>query len=112
MEPVALRLLNLILAGGESRGSIRKIFKIFKSLKEINESFFHLILPSFCQIINEFGDSGDELFIKEIISYIEAMLDYESSKKPVILIILSHPILVDDLSLVDCMHGKLRKSQK
>jgi len=79
MEKVALKLLNLLLSGTEKKESIQKIFKILKSLKEFNENFLHLVLPSFCQFINEYQGSGNEYFVKEIIKYIEAMLEYQPS---------------------------------
>lgn len=81
MENVSIRLLNLLLAGTESKEVIEKIFKILKSLREYNESFLHLILPSFCSILKEESMQFESFFLQEIISYIESMLEYQSSKK-------------------------------
>jgi hypothetical protein len=80
MEKAAIYLFNMLLSGNESQEIIHKIFKILKNLKEFNESFLHLVLPSFCQIINDYSEAGDDYFIQEIISYIRAMLEYDPSK--------------------------------
>ena len=79
MENISIRLLNLLLSGSESTEVSEKIFKILKSLREYNESFLHLILPSFCSILQDEASQSELVFLKEIVSYIESMLEYESS---------------------------------
>jgi hypothetical protein len=48
MESPVIQLINMLLSGNETNDVVQKIFRILKSLKEFNETFLHLVLPSFC----------------------------------------------------------------
>lgn len=80
MESPVIQLINMLLSGNESNEVAQKIFRILKSLKEFNETFLHLVLPSFCQIINDLTENGEEFLAIEIISYIRSILRYDSGK--------------------------------
>jgi hypothetical protein len=83
MQTICQKLLNLLLGGNENDTVIAKIFKILKLLKEFNESFLHLILPSFCRILANSATVENGTFLKGIINYIKSILSFESSKKAI-----------------------------
>lgn len=101
MQTICLKLLNLLLSGNESETVIEKIFKILKKVKEYNESFLHLILPSFCRILNNSKNNENVVFVRGIINYIKSILDFESSK---LLLTASFVVHLEYHSFSDKMH--------
>ena len=102
MQTICLKLLNLLLSGNESETVIEKIFKILKKVKEYNESFLHLILPSFCRILNNSKNKENVVFVRGIINYIKSILDFESSSlssKPSLAVHFEHHPLLDQMHL-------------
>lgn len=79
VQTICLNLLHLLLAGNESNIVIERIFTILKMVKEYNESFLHLILPSFCRILNSSTSCENLMFLKGIIHYLQSILDFELS---------------------------------
>jgi FKBP12-rapamycin complex-associated protein len=79
MQTICLQLLNLLLGGSESTTVVEKIFKVFRLAKEYNESYLHLILPSFCRILMNAKSCENATFLKGIIKYIMNILEFEST---------------------------------
>lgn len=82
IQTICLKLLNILMAGNETNSTIDKIFRILNMVKEYNESFLHLILPSFCRILNNSKSCENISFLKGIIEYIKTILEFESSSSP------------------------------
>jgi FKBP12-rapamycin complex-associated protein len=77
VQTICLHLLQLLLPANEPPSIIDKIFKILNMVQEYNESFLHLILPSFCRILNSCKNVENVMFIKGIIKYIQSILDFD-----------------------------------
>lgn len=79
MQTISSKLLELLLPMNASEQTIKTIFTIFRSLKDYNESFLHLIIPSFCRMLNNSQNIENLPFLRAVIDYIKSILDFESS---------------------------------
>ena len=94
MEKVGLTLFNFLIRGNESPAVIKKIFKIINSLREFNQSFIHMFLLSFCEILKSFQVTTYDVIGLEIIKYIEKMLKYNLKMDQFTCLIISSLITV------------------